>query len=66
MICPKCGSTNTRKPSVRDPQWRCGQQWCDDCGYRDDWVRFARDVPPDVADKAVAAGDVIRAWFEEP
>jgi hypothetical protein len=40
MKCPKCGSTNTYKPSVQDPKWRLGDQRCGDCGYQDDWMFF--------------------------
>ncbi len=40
MKCPKCGSENTKKVYVRDPDWKPGTQRCKDCGHVGDWLLF--------------------------
>lgn len=40
MMCPKCGSRDTYKPSVMSLRWKLGTQVCKRCDYQDDWLKF--------------------------
>lgn len=43
MNCPKCESKNTERVHLFDPLWRCGDQICKDCGFREHWLFFMED-----------------------
>lgn len=48
MKCPKCGSSNTKKPAVTSPRWKVGTQVCLDCDFQGDWVLFiAANLSPE-------------------
>ena len=40
MKCPKCGSTDTKKVSVLDPNWKPGAQRCNACQHQEHWLAF--------------------------
>lgn len=64
MKCPQCRSTKTHRPPVSHPEWRCGQQWCDDCGHRGDWTSFVEGLSPEVRERYEAVGEKIAAEVE--
>lgn len=43
MKCPKCKSENTKKVSVIDPNWKCGDHRCNDCLYQANWTEFVKE-----------------------
>lgn len=40
MKCPACGSSETKKVRVTDPDWRSGGQRCMTCGHVANWGQF--------------------------
>ena len=64
MRCPKCKSTDTRKPSVREARWKLGTQICNDCDHQDDWIRFIKpseQLTAEKIEKAAAATEELMA-----
>jgi hypothetical protein len=43
LICPKCKSKNTYRPSVTNSRWQVGSQICKDCDYQGHWISFCTD-----------------------
>ena len=61
MKCPKCGSTNTHKPSVRSARWKVGTQICGDCDHQSDWIDFCDSLPIEERERIKAAAAPILA-----
>lgn len=70
MKCPRCSSTRTRRPGVRDPRWKLGSQICLSCDYQGHWLEFCEAIAPEERQRVLAITesllDRIRKAAEDP
>lgn len=65
MSCPDCGSTMTKKLSVRDSRWKCGHDECFNCGSIHPWIRIFQAFHSEDPELTLAQEAAYWAWFEE-